>query len=46
MAEKKEDLSINTIIGSGTFVSGHVESDGFTRVDGSVLVDVKAKGRV
>ena len=46
MAEKKEDFSINTIIGSGTSVSGHIESDGFTRVDGSVLGDVKAKGRV
>ena len=42
----KEDLSINTIIGSGTSVSGDIESAGFTRVDGSVHGDVKAKGRV
>ena len=45
-SEKKEDFSINTIIGPGTSVSGDVESGGFTRVDGSVLGDVKAKGRI
>ena len=43
---KKEDLSINTIIGPGTSVSGNIESKGFTRVDGSILGDVKANGRV
>ena len=43
---KNEDFSINTIIGPGTSVSGDVESAGFTRVDGNVLGDVKAKGGV
>ena len=43
---RKDDLSINTIIGPGTNVSGDIDSAGFTRVDGSVLGDVKAKGRV
>ena len=43
---KYEDFSINTIIGPGTSVSGDIESGGFTRVDGNVLGDVKAKGRV
>ena len=43
---KNEDFSINTIIGPGTSVSGDVESGGFTRVDGNVLGDVKARGRV
>jgi cytoskeletal protein CcmA (bactofilin family) len=43
---KKEDFSINTIIGPGTSVAGNVESGGFTRVDGNVKGDVKAKGRV
>ena len=46
MTYKKEDLSINTIIGPETSVSGDIESAGFTRVDGSVLGDVNAKGRV
>lgn len=43
---KNEDYSINTIIGPGTSISGDVESSGFTRVDGNVHGDVKAKGRV
>jgi len=43
---KNEDFSINTIIGPGTSVSGNIESAGFTRVDGNVQGDVKAKGRV
>src|SRR5215469_13943676 len=43
---KKDDFSINTIIGPGTSISGDIESGGFTRVDGNVLGDVKAKGRV
>ena len=43
---KNEDFSINTIIGPGTNVSGNIESGGFTRVDGNVQGDVKAKGRV
>jgi len=43
---KYEDFSINTIVGPGTSVYGDIESGGFTRVDGNVLGDVKAKGRV
>jgi len=43
---KHEDFSVNTIIGPGTNVSGNIESGGFTRVDGNVMGDVKAKGRV
>ena len=43
---KNEDFSINTIIGPGTSVSGDIDSGGFTRIDGNVLGDVRAKGRV
>jgi len=43
---KNEDFSINTIIGPGTSIAGNVESAGFTRVDGNVQGDVKARGRV
>lgn len=46
MASVKEDFSVNTIIGPGTTVSGDIDSVGFTRVDGNVMGDVKAKGRV
>jgi cytoskeletal protein CcmA (bactofilin family) len=45
-SSKNESFSLNTIIGPGTSVSGDVESGGFTRVDGNVQGDVKAKGRV
>jgi len=45
-SQKSESFSINTIIGPGTSVSGDVESGGFTRVDGNVQGNVKAKGRV
>ncbi|MCL2381299.1 MAG: polymer-forming cytoskeletal protein [Treponema sp.] len=45
-SNKQEDFSVNTIIGPGTTVSGNVESGGFTRVDGNVLGNVKAAGRV
>jgi cytoskeletal protein CcmA (bactofilin family) len=43
---RNEDFSINTIIGPGTSVSGDIESGGFTRIDGNVLGDLKARGRV
>jgi cytoskeletal protein CcmA (bactofilin family) len=45
-SSKNEDFSINTIIGPGTNVSGDIESGGFTRVDGNILGDVRARGRV
>ncbi|MCL2205248.1 MAG: polymer-forming cytoskeletal protein [Treponema sp.] len=45
-SDKRKDFSINTIIGPGTNVSGNIESGGFTRVDGNVSGDVKAKGQV
>jgi cytoskeletal protein CcmA (bactofilin family) len=43
---KREDFSINTIIGPGTSVKGDIDSGGFTRVDGSILGNVNARGRV
>jgi len=45
-AVRHNDFSINTIIGPGVYVYGNVECPGFTRVDGNVLGDVKAKGQV
>jgi cytoskeletal protein CcmA (bactofilin family) len=45
-AGRHEDFSINTIIGSGTSVSGDIESGGFTRVDGNIRGDVNAQGRL
>ena len=43
---KKEDFSINSIIGPNTSVNGDIESSGFTRVDGSLKGSLHAKGRV
>jgi cytoskeletal protein CcmA (bactofilin family) len=45
-AGKYEDFSINTIIGPNTSLRGDVEAAGFTRVDGSVMGNVNARGRV
>jgi cytoskeletal protein CcmA (bactofilin family) len=46
MASRRNDFSINTIIGPNTSVSGNLEVDGFIRVDGNVRGDVTAQGRV
>jgi cytoskeletal protein CcmA (bactofilin family) len=46
MAHETSDFSINTIIGPNTSFSGDIETGGFTRIDGSIRGDVKAKGRV
>jgi cytoskeletal protein CcmA (bactofilin family) len=45
-SSKYEDFSINTIIGPNTRVSGDLETGGFTRVDGSIMGNVNARGRV
>jgi cytoskeletal protein CcmA (bactofilin family) len=42
----KEEFSINTIIGTGSFVSGDISSGGFTRVDGFLRGNLHARGRV
>jgi len=44
--DKNSDFSINTIIGPNTNLSGDIEAGGFTRIDGNIRGDVKAKGRV
>jgi len=43
---RKTDFSINTIIGPNTSLQGNIEAGGFTRIDGSIRGDVRAKGRV
>jgi cytoskeletal protein CcmA (bactofilin family) len=44
--DKINDFSINTIIGPNTSLTGDIEAGGFTRIDGSIRGDVRAKGRV
>jgi cytoskeletal protein CcmA (bactofilin family) len=43
---KFDDFSINTIIGPNTFLKGDIETGGFTRIDGSIMGNVTAKGSV
>jgi cytoskeletal protein CcmA (bactofilin family) len=40
------DFSINTIIGPNTELNGDIGTGGFTRIDGSIRGNVRAKGRV
>ncbi|MDR0374520.1 MAG: polymer-forming cytoskeletal protein [Treponema sp.] len=40
------EFSVNTIIGQNSSVVGDVDSAGFTRVDGSLHGNLRAKGRV
>jgi len=44
--QDRNDYSINTIIGPNTNFTGDIETGGFTRIDGSIRGNVKAKGRV
>jgi len=45
-AGKHKDFSINTIIGPNTTLQGDIQTGGFTRIDGNVLGNVNAAGRV
>jgi cytoskeletal protein CcmA (bactofilin family) len=41
-----ENFSVNTIIGPNTRLKGDIDAGGFTRIDGSVMGNVNAAGRV
>jgi len=43
---KQSDFSINTIIGPNTTLKGDLDTGGFTRIDGNVMGNVNASGRV
>jgi cytoskeletal protein CcmA (bactofilin family) len=45
-ANKREDYSVNTIIGPNTYLNGDINSAGFTRVDGSLRGNLTAAGRI
>lgn len=44
--DKSGDFSINTIIGPNTDLNGDLRTGGFTRIDGYIRGNVRAKGRV
>jgi len=44
--DRISDFSINSIIGPNTDLTGNIETGGFTRIDGYIRGNVRAKGRV
>ncbi len=46
MASSVKDISINTLVGPGTFISGELKVAGFVRVDGDIDGDLQASGRI
>ena len=46
MALKIDDISINTIIGSGSSISGDVHINGFIRIDGGIDGNLETDGNV
>lgn len=46
MKQYVDDISVNTIVGEGSFVEGTINSAGFTKIDGDVKGNINSKGRV
>ena len=48
MAKKNfiDDISINTIVGSGSMISGNITVSGFLRIDGDINGNIQTMGRV
>ncbi len=46
MAFLTDDISINTIIGAGSAVSGDVRANGFIRVDGDIDGNLESTGNI
>ena len=46
MAFKIDDISINTIIGNGSAISGDVKINGFVRIDGDIDGNLETDGNV
>ena len=46
MALKVDDISINTVIGKGTTVSGSMRINGFVRLDGDVDGNLETDGNI
>ena len=41
-----EDVSINTIIGPGSFIRGGLKISGFVRIDGDIEGNLETGGRI
>jgi len=42
----QEDVSINTIVGPGSYIRGELKISGFIRIDGDIDGDIETPGRV
>lgn len=46
MAFRSDDISINTLIGNGSFIKGNLRINGFIRIDGDIDGDINTDGAV
>ena len=46
MAFRSDDISINTLIGNGSFIKGNLRINGFIRIDGDFDGDIDTDGAV
>ena len=46
MALKLDDISINTLLGNGSFISGDIKVNGFVRVDGDIDGNLETDGNI
>lgn len=46
MAFRSDDISINTLIGNGSFIKGDMRVNGFVRIDGDIDGDIETDGAV
>ena len=46
MALKLDDISINSIIGNGSFIKGNFVVNGFVRIDGDIDGNLETDGNV
>lgn len=46
MAFHTDDISINTIIGSGSAVTGNIKANGIVRVDGDIDGNIETTGKI
>ena len=41
-----DDISINTIVGAGSAITGNMKVSGFLRIDGDIDGNIQTQGRV
>ena len=46
MASFTDDISFNTMVGPGAFVTGDLKLEGFTRVDGDIYGNIETTGKL